>query len=62
LCGPIILQRPCEVRAGDTSKTLAARVFEQECAAYPEAIRLFQCGQLRIDGKVVHIDAMRKSS
>ncbi len=37
--GPIILQRSCEVKADDTADTLAARVFEQECQALPEAIR-----------------------
>lgn len=37
--GRIILQRHCPVLPGDTPDTLAARVFEQECIAYPEAIR-----------------------
>ena len=37
--GPIILQRSCEVLPDDTPDTLAARVFEQECKALPEAIR-----------------------
>lgn len=39
--GPIILQKKVPVLAVDTPETLAARVFEQECEAYPEAIRLF---------------------
>ncbi|MFB0523971.1 MAG: phosphoribosylglycinamide formyltransferase [Phycisphaerae bacterium] len=39
--GPIIVQRACEVKDTDTPDTLAARVFEQECIAYPQAIRLF---------------------
>jgi len=39
--GPIIVQRTCEVKNDDTPDTLATRVFEQECIAYPEAIRLF---------------------
>ena len=38
--GPIILQRRCPVLEGDTPDTLAARVFEQECLAYPEALRM----------------------
>ncbi len=38
--GPIIVQRTCPVLEGDTPDTLAQRVFEQECIAYPEAIRL----------------------
>ncbi|WP_436716665.1 phosphoribosylglycinamide formyltransferase [Roseiconus lacunae] len=37
--GPIILQRTCDVFADDTPDTLAARVFEQECQALPDAIR-----------------------
>lgn len=37
--GPIILQRTCPVLPDDDEYTLAARVFEQECIAYPEAIR-----------------------
>ena len=40
--GPILLQRRCPVEPGDTADTLAARVFEQECLAFPEAIRLWQ--------------------
>lgn len=37
--GQIILQRTVSVESDDTPETLAARVFEQECIAYPEAIR-----------------------
>lgn len=36
--GPILLQRTCPVLPDDTAETLAARVFQQECLAYPEAI------------------------
>ena len=43
--GPIILQRRCPVLAEDTASTLAARVFELEKAAYPEAIRMHQEGK-----------------
>lgn len=39
--GPILVQRRVPVLPGDTPDTLAARVFEQECIAFPEAIRLF---------------------
>ncbi len=39
--GPIVLQKSCPVLPGDTPERLAARVFEQECAAYPEAIAAF---------------------
>ncbi|MDD5135177.1 MAG: phosphoribosylglycinamide formyltransferase, partial [Phycisphaerae bacterium] len=39
--GPIIIQRYCPVMEDDSSDTLAARVFQAECDAYPEAIKLF---------------------
>jgi folate-dependent phosphoribosylglycinamide formyltransferase PurN len=47
--GPIIVQRTCPVDDDDTPDTLAARVFEQECIAYPEAIRLFAEGRLQVE-------------
>ena len=47
--GPIIVQRAIPVLEGDTPDTLAARVFEAECDAYPEAIRLFAEGRLQIE-------------
>ncbi|QDT09939.1 phosphoribosylglycinamide formyltransferase [Stieleria marina] len=40
--GPIILQKTCPVLPGDTPDTLAARVFDCECEALPEAIRTLQ--------------------
>lgn len=51
--GPIILQRSVPVFDDDTAETLAARVFEQECEALPDAIRLFAERKLRVDGRVV---------
>jgi phosphoribosylglycinamide formyltransferase 1 len=53
--GAIILQRPVRVHDGDTVEMLAARVFKQECEAYPEAIRLFAEKRLRIEGRWVRI-------
>lgn len=46
--GPIIIQRAAPVLETDTPEILAARVFEAECQAYPEAIRLFADGRLEI--------------
>ena len=37
--GPILLQKRVPVLPGDTPETLAERVFQAECEAYPEAIR-----------------------
>ncbi len=52
--GPIIVQRCCPILDDDTPETLAKRVFEQECIAYPQAIRLIAGGNLRINGRHVH--------
>ena len=48
--GPIILQKVVPVMDDDTAGTLQKRVFEAECEAFPEAIRLFAAGRLAIDG------------
>ncbi|HEX7899126.1 MAG TPA: phosphoribosylglycinamide formyltransferase [Planctomycetota bacterium] len=37
--GPILVQKRVPVLPGDTPDTLADRVFQAECEAYPEAIR-----------------------
>jgi len=56
--GPIIIQRCCPVRQADTPETLAARVFEQECIAYPEAIRLFQQDRIKtVDDRIEILQA-----
>jgi formyltetrahydrofolate-dependent phosphoribosylglycinamide formyltransferase len=53
--GPIILQRVVPVLDEDTPEILAARVFAEECEAYPEAIRLFAEVKLRVEGRRVKI-------
>jgi phosphoribosylglycinamide formyltransferase-1 len=53
--GPIILQRACPVMDDDTAESLAHRVFEEEKIAYPQAIRMFQEGRLKIEGRRVKI-------
>ena len=53
--GPIIVQRTCEVENDETPDTLAARVFEQECIAYPEAISLFAAGKLSVENGITKI-------
>jgi formyltetrahydrofolate-dependent phosphoribosylglycinamide formyltransferase len=53
--GPIIVQRTCPVLEGDGAESLAERVFQQECLAYPEAIRLFAQKRLFVRGGRVEI-------
>lgn len=53
--GPIVLQAAVPVRSGDTEAALAQRILAEEHRLYPEAIRLFAEGRLRIDGRRVHI-------
>ena len=53
--GPIIVQRTCDVENDDTPDTLAARVFEQECIAYPQAIQLFAEGRLFVENSTTKI-------
>ncbi|UCG15828.1 MAG: phosphoribosylglycinamide formyltransferase [Phycisphaerales bacterium] len=57
--GPIILQRTVPVLPDDTPDVLAARVFEEERKAYPEAIRLFAAGRLRVEVDGVRIAPAR---
>ncbi len=53
--GPVILQKAVPVHDDDTPDTLAARVFEAECAAYPEALGLIAAGRLRVEGRRVRL-------
>lgn len=57
--GPIILQRRVPALPGDTPDALAARVFEQECVAYPEALRMFHEGRVSLRNGRVEIRAAR---
>lgn len=53
--GPIILQRPIEVKEDDDVHSLAARVLEVEHQLLPEAVRLFVEGRLAVEGRKVRI-------
>lgn len=53
--GPIILQRAVPVMDDDTEDTLSARILEQEHQLYPEAVRLFCEGKLKVQGRKVSI-------
>lgn len=53
--GPIVLQRVVPVLDDDTPDALAARVFEAECEALPEALRLIAAGRVTVAGRRVRI-------
>jgi phosphoribosylglycinamide formyltransferase-1 len=49
--GVIILQKTVPVLDEDTAETLAARILEQEHAAYPQAIARVLSGKYRVAGR-----------
>ncbi len=49
--GPVILQKAVPVLDDDTADTLAARVFDAECEAYPEALSLIAAGRIQVEGR-----------
>jgi len=54
--GPIIIQAAVPVRDDDTEETLSERILKFEHKIYPEAIRLFSEGRLRVVGRKVVIE------
>ena len=55
--GPIILQAVVPILGDDTTETLSERIHGEEHRIYPEAVRLFCAGRLRVEGRRVHISA-----
>lgn len=55
--GPIILQRVVPVCNDDTADSLAARVFEAERLAFPEALALIARGCVSVEGRRVRVRA-----
>ena len=51
--GPIIIQKCVPVLDDDTADTLSARILEQEHKIYPEAVKLFVEGKLKVEGRIV---------
>ena len=55
--GPIILQKAVEIKEGDTEETLLERVHKEEHRIYPEAIKLFVEGKIKVEGRRVRVIA-----
>jgi phosphoribosylglycinamide formyltransferase 1 len=53
--GPVILQKAVQVKEGDDEESLSARILEQEHELYPEAVRMFCEGRMKIEGRRVSI-------
>jgi phosphoribosylglycinamide formyltransferase-1 len=53
--GPVILQKAVPVMDGDDEEKLSARILEQEHQLYPEAVRLFGEGRIRVQGRKVSV-------
>jgi formyltetrahydrofolate-dependent phosphoribosylglycinamide formyltransferase len=51
--GPTIVQRACPVLPDDDVRSLANRVFDEECRALPAAIQLFAEQRVRLEGNRV---------
>jgi phosphoribosylglycinamide formyltransferase-1 len=54
--GPIIVQAVVPVMETDDEQSLTARIRAAEHRIYPYALRLFQEGRLRVDGRKVFVD------
>jgi len=59
--GPIILQQAVNVDEGDTQKSLEEKIHRVEHALYPQAIKLFSEGKLKIKGRKVSIHRSGRS-
>jgi phosphoribosylglycinamide formyltransferase-1 len=53
--GPIILQAAVKIQQNDTLETLEAKIHKVEHRLYPEAIKLFVEGRLKIEGRKVRL-------
>ena len=51
--GPVILQKAVPVMDVDDEGTLSARILEQEHQLYPEAVKLFCEGRIKVEGRRV---------
>ena len=57
--GPVILQAAVPVLPDDSEDSLAQRILTEEHRIYPETVRLFAEGRLRIEGRKVVIEGAR---
>ncbi len=54
--GPIVLQRPVEIVAGDTLESFEHRIHLAEYIVYPKVLKLQSEGLLRMEGRTVVVE------
>ncbi|HTR45027.1 MAG TPA: phosphoribosylglycinamide formyltransferase [Thermodesulfovibrionales bacterium] len=54
--GPVIIQAAVPVSSDDSEETLSERILRMEHRIFPEAIRLYAEGRLRVEGRMVRIE------
>lgn len=59
--GPVIIQAAVCAHDDDTEESLSKRILKLEHKIYPEAIRLFEQGRIRVQGRTVIISDYIKS-
>lgn len=57
--GPIIIQAAVPVSPDDTEDLLSERILKLEHKIYPEAIRLYSEGRLRVEGRIVKMSGYK---
>lgn len=57
--GPVIIQAAVPVMPDDSEDTLAERILRLEHRIYPEAIRLYAEGRLKVEGRKVMVEGHR---
>jgi len=55
--GPIILQKEVKIEESDTLESLEGKIHKIEHRLYPEAVRLFVEGRLKLEGRKVSISS-----
>ena len=60
--GPIVLQKCVPVASDDSAESLARRVFQAECEAYPEVLRLLAADRVTVEGRNVIVRAYPDST
>jgi phosphoribosylglycinamide formyltransferase-1 len=59
--GPIILQKAVKIEENDSLETLEKKIHKTEHSLYPEAVKLYTEGKLRLEGRKVRISNSKEA-